>query len=113
MEGRSPNENNTPSRALAASITTDSMVCAVWRKSRSAVSSGPKFARASTVFKSFFRLVPSNASAEVLARNQSANSVACGPVAQLLVSLVPNAGKQTREHSHPGRTNASAGSSCQ
>jgi len=38
------------------------MVRAVWRKSRSAVSSGPKSASASTVLKSFFRLAPCNAS---------------------------------------------------
>ena len=61
-EGLSPNENSTASRAPAASITAVSMVRAVWRKSRSAVSSGPKSASASTVRKSFLRLVPCNAS---------------------------------------------------
>ena len=61
-EGRSLNENKTASRAPAASITAVSMVRAVWRKSRSAVSSGPKSASASTVLKSFFRLAPCNAS---------------------------------------------------
>src|SRR5271170_682768 len=60
-EGRSPNEKRTASRAPAASITAVSMVRAVWRKSRSAVSSGPKSASASTVLKSFLRLVPCNA----------------------------------------------------
>ena len=39
---------------------TVSMVRAVWRKSRSAVSSGPRSARASTVLSSFLRLVPCN-----------------------------------------------------
>ena len=59
-EGRSPNENRTASRAPAASMMAVSMVRAVWRKSRSAVSSGPKSASASTVLRSFLRLVPCN-----------------------------------------------------
>src|SRR5208337_4771592 len=75
-EGRSPNENKTASRAPAASITAISMVRAVWRKSRSAVSSGPKSASASTVRNSFLRLVPCNPLAEAPARNQSGTSVA-------------------------------------
>src|ERR1700692_227623 len=59
-EGRSPNEKRTASRAPDASITAATMVRAVCRKSRSAVSSGPKSASASTVRKSFLRLFPCN-----------------------------------------------------
>jgi hypothetical protein len=78
-EGRSLKEKRTASRAPAASITTVSMVRAVWRKSRSAVSSGPKSVNASNVLKIFLRLVPCNPLAEAHARNQSPISLASGP----------------------------------
>ena len=61
-ERRSSNENKTASRAPAASIMAVSMVPAVWRKSRSAVSSGPKSVNASNVLRIFLKSVPCNTS---------------------------------------------------
>ncbi len=88
-EGRSPNENRTPSRAPAASITAASMVRAVWRKSRSAVSSGPKSASASTVLKSFLKLVPCNASCGGTCEKPELYQPSIASTTRLLVSLVP------------------------
>jgi hypothetical protein len=87
-EGRSPNENKTASRAPAASITAVSTVLAVWRKLRSAVSSGPKPANASSVLKIFLKLAPGNASCGGTCEKPELNQVSIAATTQLLVSLV-------------------------
>lgn len=88
MEGRSLNENSTPSRAPAASITALNMARAVWRKSRSAVNSGPRSARASTVRNSFLRLVPCNASRGGASEKPERYQRSIRGTSELLVSLV-------------------------
>src|ERR1700679_3672328 len=88
-EGRSPKENKTASRAPAASITALSMVLAVWRKSRSAVSSGPKSVNASNVLRIFLKLAPGNASCGGTCEKPELNQVSIAIATQLLVSLVP------------------------
>src|SRR5438445_617147 len=79
--------NSAPSRAPPASTDADNMARAVWGNSRSAVISGPRSERASTVRRRRRKLSFCNATL-LEEQNQSTKRVTRTPLTNLLVSLV-------------------------